>query len=323
VLVATGASPRTLAGVEPDGERILNWQQLYDLPELPEHLVVVGSGVTGAEFASAYVALGSQVTLVSSRDRVMPSEDADAALLLEDVFVRRGMRIVKRARAAAVDRTADGVVVKLEDGGTVTGSHCLIAVGSVPNTTGIGLEDAGVGTDERGYVTVDRVSRTSATGIYAAGDCTGVLLLASVAAMQGRIAMWHALGDAVTPLRLSHVAANVFTDPEIATVGLGLADVERERGGVREVTLPLGTNARAKMQGVLDGFVKLYCRTGTGIVLGGVVVAPRASELILPVSMAVQNRLTVDQLAHTFTIYPSLTGSITEAARQLHLSGGL
>src|SRR5205807_2614932 len=139
VLIATGASPRLLGAAEPDGERILNWQQLYDLPELPEHLVVVGSGVTGAEFASAYLALGSGVTLVSSRDRVMPSEDADAALLLEDVFTRRGMSIVKRSRAGGVTRVADGVVVKLEDGGTVEGSHCLVAVGSVPNTQGLGL----------------------------------------------------------------------------------------------------------------------------------------------------------------------------------------
>jgi dihydrolipoamide dehydrogenase len=138
--------------------------------------------------------------------------------------------------------------------------------------------------------------------------------------MQGRIAMWHALGDAVTPLRLGHVAANVFTDPEIATVGVGQATVENDRAGVREVKLPLGTNARAKMQGVLDGFVKLYCRPGTGTVLGGVVVAPRASELILPVSIAVQNSLSVDQLAQTFSIYPSISGSITEAARQLHLA---
>ena len=322
VLVATGGSPRSLPGSEPDGERVLSWQQLYDLPELPEHLVVVGSGVTGAEFASAYLALGSRVTLVSSRDRVMPSEDADAALLLEDVFTRRGMRIAKRSRAASVTRTGDGVVVKLDDGGTVEGSHCLVAVGSVPNTGGLGLEESGVATDERGYVTVDRVSRTSVPGVYAAGDCTGVLPLASVAAMQGRIAMWHALGDAVTPLRLSHVAANVFTDPEIATVGLGQAAVEHERTGVREVKLPLATNARAKMQGVVDGFVKLYCRPGIGTVLGGVVVAPRASELILPVSLAVQNALSVDQLAQTFTIYPSISGSITEAARQLHLSAG-
>ncbi|MBV9292827.1 MAG: NAD(P)H-quinone dehydrogenase, partial [Frankiales bacterium] len=232
VLVATGASPRVLPGAEPDGERILSWQQLYDLPELPEHLVVVGSGVTGAEFASAYLSLGCPVTLVSSRDRVMPSEDADAALLLEDVFTRRGMHIAKRSRAAGVTRVPDGVVVKLDDGGTVEGSHCLVAVGSVPNTAGLGLEHVGVVTDDRGYITVDGVSRTSVPGIYAAGDCTGVLLLASVAAMQGRIAMWHALGDAVSPLRLSHVAANVFTDPEIATVGLGQAAVANDRGGV-------------------------------------------------------------------------------------------
>jgi dihydrolipoamide dehydrogenase len=157
-------------------------------------------------------------------------------------------------------------------------------------------------------------------GVYAAGDCTGLLLLASVAAMQGRTAMWHALGDTVLPLRLATVAANVFTDPEIATVGLPAVEVAVERAGVREVKLPLATNARAKMQGIEDGFVKLYCRAGTGIVLGGVVVAPRASELILPVSVAVQHGLTVDQLAHSFTIYPSISGSITEAARQLHRS---
>jgi NAD(P)H dehydrogenase (quinone) len=320
VLIATGASPRVLAGAEPDGERILNWQQVYDLPALPEHLVVVGSGVTGAEFASAYLALGSEVTLVSSRDRVMPSEDADAALLIEDVFTRRGMNIIKRARASGVRRTSDGVEVDLLDGRTIAGSHCLVTVGSVPNTRDLGLDLVGVNTDEYGCVVVDRVSRTNVQGIYAAGDCTGLLLLASVAAMQGRTAMWHALGDAVMPLRLATVAANVFTDPEIATVGILAAEAAADRGGVREVKLPLATNARAKMQGIEDGFVKLYCRPGTGTVLGGVVVAPRASELILPVSLAVQHGLTVDQLAHTFTIYPSISGSITEAARQLHLA---
>jgi dihydrolipoamide dehydrogenase len=320
VLIATGASPRVLPGAEPDGERILNWQQVYDLPDLPEHLVVVGSGVTGAEFASAYLALGSEVTLVSSRDRVMPSEDADAALLIEEVFTRRGMHIVKQARAAGVRRTDDGVEVNLVDGRTVSGSHCLVTVGSVPNTGDLALQRAGVATDDAGYIKVDRVSRTNVQGVYAAGDCTGLLLLASVAAMQGRTAMWHALGDTVLPLRLATVAANVFTDPEIATVGLPAVEASVQRSGVREVKLPLATNARAKMQNIEDGFVKLYCRSGTGIVLGGVVVAPRASELILPVSIAVQHGLTVDQLAQTFTIYPSISGSITEAARQLHRS---
>lgn len=212
VLVATGATPRQLPTAVPDGERILTWRQVYDLPELPEHLIVVGSGVTGAEFASAYLAMGVQVTLVSSRDRVMPHEDADAAMAIERVFRTRGMSILNNSRADAVRRTADGVEVELSDGRKVAGSHALIAVGSIPNTADLGLAEYGVALARGGYVTVDRVSRTNVPGIYAAGDCTGVLPLASVAAMQGRIAMWHALGEAVRPLRLRTVAANVFTD---------------------------------------------------------------------------------------------------------------
>ena len=318
VLLATGAHPRVVAGAEPDGERVLDWRQLYDLPELPEHLVVVGSGVTGAEFANAYLAVGSQVTLVSSRARVLPGEDADAAELLEEVFARRGMN-VRRGRADRVERTEKGVVVHLTDGTTVEGSHALMTVGSVPNTGGMGLEEVGVALTEQGFVQVDRVSRTTVPGIYAAGDCTGVLMLASVAAMQGRIAMWHALGEAVAPLRLSTVAANVFTDPQVASVGVTQGQVESGTIPVQTVMLPLATNARAKMLGITDGFVKIFCRPGSGTVLGGVVVAPNASELIMPISLAVQNGLTAEQIAHTFSIYPSLSGSVTEAARQLML----
>jgi dihydrolipoamide dehydrogenase len=316
VLIATGARPRTLPAAVPDGERILSWEQVYDLDELPERLVVVGSGVTGAEFASAYNALGSEVVLVSSRDRVLPGEDEDAARVLEDVFARRGMTVLSRSRASAARRVGDGVVVTLEDGREIEGSHVLMAVGSLPNSEALGLENAGVRRAPGGYVEVDRVSRTSVRGVYAAGDVTGVLMLASVAAMQGRIAMRHALGDAVHPLDLSTVSSNVFTDPEIATVGVTQAAADA--AGLHVIKLALATNARAKMQGIHDGFVKLFCRAGSGSVEGGVVVAPRASELIYPVALAVQNRLTVDQVAGTFTVYPSLSGSLAEAARQLH-----
>ncbi|SDQ11564.1 dihydrolipoamide dehydrogenase [Quadrisphaera sp. DSM 44207] len=318
VLVATGSYPRTLPDAEPDGERILTWKQLYRLQELPERLVVVGSGVTGAEFASAYDALGSDVVLVSSRDRVLPGEDVDAAEVIEDVFRRRGMTVLSRSRAQEVKRVGDGVVVALADGRTVEGSHCLLAVGSIPSTAGIGLEEAGVQLSESGHVEVDRVSRTSVRGVYAAGDCTGVLPLASVAAMQGRTAMRHALGDAVQPLKLRTVAANVFTAPEIATVGWSQAQIESGEAQGEVVKLPLVGNARAKMQGIHDGFVKLFCRTGSGTVIGGVVVAPRASELIFPVALAVEHRLTVDQVAQAYSVYPSLSGSLTEAARRLH-----
>ncbi|WP_034088576.1 NAD(P)H-quinone dehydrogenase [Streptacidiphilus albus] len=319
VLIATGNHPRELPEAAPDGERILNWTQLYDLDELPEELIVVGSGVTGAEFAGAYQALGSKVTLVSSRDRVLPGEDPDAATVLEDVFKRRGMNVMSRSRAESVQRVGDKVEVTLADGRVITGSHCLMAVGSIPNTAGMGLEEVGVALSEGGQVKVDRVSRTSAPGVYAAGDCTGVFMLASVAAMQGRIAMYHALGDAVQPLNLKTVASNVFTDPEIATVGYSAADVECGKMDAVCVKLPLRGNPRAKMQGIRDGFVKLFCRPGTGIVVGGVVVAPRASELIHPISLAVELNLTVEQVANAFTVYPSVSGSIAEAARQLHI----
>jgi pyruvate/2-oxoglutarate dehydrogenase complex dihydrolipoamide dehydrogenase (E3) component len=315
LLIATGASPRSLPDGVPDGMRILTCRQLYDLAELPEELIVVGSGVTGAEFASAYQALGSQVTLVSSRERVLPHEDKDAAVVIEGVFRRRGMNVLARSRAETVHRKGDGVVVTLHDGRQVTGSHCLLTVGMVPSTRGIGLAETGVNLDARGFIEVDRVSRTSAQGIYAAGDCTGVLMLASVAAMQGRIAMWHALGEAVQPIRLSHVASTIFTDPEIASVGVSQAAVDRGEVQARVARLPLATNPRAKMGGLRDGFVKIFARPGTGLVLGGVVVAPRASELILPLSIAVEQNLSVDQLAHTFSVYPSLSGSVTEAAR--------
>ncbi len=317
ILLATGTRPRELPEATPDGERILTWKQVYGLEEVPEHLVVVGSGVTGAEFASAYNALGAKVTLVSSREMVLPGQDEEAARVLQDVFARRGVDLRPRSRAAAVRREGDRVVVTLTTGHTIDASHCLMAVGAVPNTEDLGLEAAGIATNG-GYIPVDKVSRTNARGVYAAGDVTGVFALASVAAMQGRIAMWHSLGDAVTPLDLGRVSSNVFTSPEIATVGVTQQHVEAGLSTAVGVMVPLRGNARAKMQNITEGFVKLFCLPITGIIVGGVVVAPHASELIHAISVAVAERVTVESFSHDFTVYPSISGSIAEAARRLH-----
>ncbi|GMA20376.1 hypothetical protein GCM10025862_23970 [Arsenicicoccus piscis] len=138
--------------------------------------------------------------------------------------------------------------------------------------------------------------------------------------MQGRTAMWHALGDAVAPINLHGVSATIFTDPEIATVGVSQREIEDKNLDCATITMPLGTNPRAKMDRVTDGFIKLFAASASGVVVGGVIVAPKASELIFPVALAVTNRLTVDQVAHTFTVYPSITGTIAEAARRLHPS---
>lgn len=324
ILVAVGASPRELPTAVPDGERIFNWKQLYAMTELPEHLIVVGSGVTGAEFASAYNRLGAKVTLVSSRDRVLPGEDADAAELLEKVFQDNGLTVVARSRAEAVERTETGVRVELSGEGAadtpyVEGSHALVAVGGIPNTAGLGLEDVGVELTESGHVKVDGVSRTTVPSIYAAGDCTGNLALASVAAMQGRIAVAHLLGDALKPLRPHLLASNIFTSPEIATVGVTQAQVDSGQYQADVLRLDFATNPRAKMSGVQEGFVKIFARQGSGTVIGGVVVSPRASELIYALALAVTHKLHVDDLADTFTVYPSMSGSIAEAARRLHV----
>ena len=321
VVVAVGASPRILDTAQPDGERILTWKQLYDLKSVPEHLIVVGSGVTGAEFASAYRSLGAEVTLVSSRDQVLPGEDADAAKVIQGVFKRSGMTLLNKARAKAVTRDGDTVTVHLEDGQTVTGSHCLLAVGAIPNTANLSLEKAGVQTDDSGHIIVNRVARTSVPSIYAAGDCTNFWPLASVATMQGRAAIFHSLGEMVQPINERNIAANIFTQPEIATVGIDETDIEQGKLVAKAVTykLPLKTNARAKMMGIKDGFVKIFASQGSGVVLGGVIVAPKASELIFPLALAVEHRLTVDQVASAFAVYPSLVGSIPDVARAMHV----
>ena len=318
IIVSVGATPRELPDAKPDGERIFTWAQLYNLQELPEHMIVVGSGVTGAEFASAYSYLGSEVTLISSRDTILPSSDADAASVIETVFRRTGINIQSRSRADKVVNTGSGVEVTLSTGEIIKGSHCLMAVGAIPNTAGLGLEEAGVVLTESGHVDVNKVARTSRANVYAVGDCTTFMPLASVSSMQGRTAVFHTMGDVSAPTNLRHVTANIFTAPEVATVGWTEKDVQdgKVNGFVRKIML--NTNPRAKMQGIEDGFIKLICSTG-GTVIGGVVVAPRASDLIYSIAIAVENRLTVDELARTFTVYPSLSATIQEAAQDLHL----
>jgi len=317
VLISTGSRPRTLPFSRPDGERVFTSRELYNLDELPERLVVVGSGATGAEYAHAFARFGSEVHLISSRDQILPSEDPDAAAVIEDSFERWGMTIHRRKRAIGMERGPDGVRVDLGDGQWVEATHALFCIGQVPHSARLGLESAGVEIAEGGAIPVDNVSRTNVHTIYAAGDVTGRVMLASTAAMQGRNAMWHALGSAVWRMRWDAVPACIFTDPEVATVGLSAEDAAASNYPVQSVTLPFTGNSRAKMEEDTDGFVKIHAMEGSGTILGGAIVGANASDLIHALSVAIDNRLTVAQLAHSFTIYPSMSGSVAEAARLL------
>jgi pyruvate/2-oxoglutarate dehydrogenase complex dihydrolipoamide dehydrogenase (E3) component len=317
VLVATGSRPRVLPFSSPDGEQVFTSRELSALRELPERLIVVGSGATGAEYAHAFARFGSDVHLISSRDQILPSEDPDAAKLIEDSFERWGMTIHRRRRAVDMERGSSGVRVRTGVHEWIEGTHALYAIGQVPSSQGLGLEGVGVELDERGAICVDGVSRTNIHTIYAAGDVTGGVMLATTAAMQGRIAMWHALGMPVAPLRRDAIAACVFTYPEVASVGMCTVEAKSSQLPIETVCLPLAGNSRAKMAESTDGFIKIHAMQGAGTVLGGLVVADRASELITPLSVAVFNRLTVSQLAYAFSIYPSLSGSVQETARLL------
>jgi NAD(P)H dehydrogenase (quinone) len=313
-MISTGSAPRRPDWAPVDGKRVLTTRDCYHLGLVPEHIVIIGSGVTGVEFTHIFESLGSKVSLVVSRQQILPHRDPEVAAVLEETFLDRGIRLVIGARAVDIEVGDSELVVVCDDGRRITGSHALLAVGSYPLSAGIGLEEAGVEVDDGGYIKVDEYQRTSASHIYAAGDVTGQMLLSSVASMQGRKIARHALNLPVQPLDYSKVAEAIFTEPEIASVGL--VDVEAAAIGrkVRTTKVPFASNARSVLQHYLRGFVKVTTDPATGVVLGGTIVGHRASELIGSIALAVQARVTAQTLLETLMVHPSMTEAITDAA---------
>ena len=312
-LLSTGSRPRVPAWAPVDGERVLTTRHAYHLAELPEHLVVVGSGVTGVEMVHIFSSLGSRVTLLVSRHHVLPHRDPEVATVLEEDFLERGVALVKGSRASGMTVGEDAVTVTTEDGRKLEGSHALLAVGSIPNSEGLGLESAGIETDH-GYVPVDEFQRTTVPHIYAAGDLTGQMPLSSVASMQGRKIARHVTGHHVKPIDYAKVSAAIFTEPEIASVGLEEVDAAAKGRRVRITKVPFAANPRALIQGQPRGFAKVISDPATHVVLGGTVVGHHASELIASIALAVTARVRVDVLVETLMVHPSLSESITEAA---------
>lgn len=312
-LVSTGSAPRVPDWAPVDGVRVLTTRDCYDLEKVPEHIVVIGSGVTGVEFTHIFESMGAQVSLVVSRQQILPHRDPEVAAVLEEDFLERGVKLIIGARAVAVEVSADGVVVTCDDGRVIDGSHALLAVGSIPLTAGLGLENAGIALDGA-HVRVDEYQRTTAPHIYAAGDVTGQMLLSSVASMQGRKIARHAMNLPVEPLDYSKVAEAIFTEPEIASVGLGDVNAAAQGRKVRTTKVPFAANARSVLQHFTRGFVKLTSDPATGVVLGGTIVGHRASELIGVIALAVRARVTAQTLIETLMAHPSMTEAITDAA---------
>jgi dihydrolipoamide dehydrogenase len=317
VLLATGSYPRIPDWAEVDGDRVLSTRQAYPPPVIPEHLVVIGSGVTGVEFVHMFWALGSDVTLIVSRQQVLPNKDPEVAAALEAEFLSRGVKLCIGARAVGIDRDESGVVVRCDDGRSIAGSHALICIGSIPSSEGLGLESAGVTVNGRSHVPVNHHCQTNVAHIYAAGDLSGRLPLASVAAVQGHSAAEHAMGlhsRQHRHLDYDKAASAIFTEPEIADVGLPEAEAFALGRKIRVTKVPYAANSRALIDGDSRGFVKLVSDPATGMVLGGSIVGAHAAELVSVIALAVTANLRVVDLAESLFVHPALAEALAEAA---------
>ncbi len=317
IVLACGSRPRIPEWASVDGDRVLSTRDAYPPRTLPSHAVVIGSGVTGVEFVHMFESMGSEVTLVVSRQQVLPQKDPEVAAALETDFLRRGIHLFKGARATAIEREGDEVVVRCDDGRTARGSHALLAIGSVPNSEGLGLDAAGV-VSENGYVPVDNLMRSNVAHIFAAGDLSGRLPLSSVAAMQGRKIAEYVMGKSGrAPERVidyDKAASAIFTEPEIADVGLAEADAFAEGRKVRVTKVPFATHAKALINDDSRGFVKIVSDPATGVVLGGSIVGRHAAELISILAVAVTNGLTVTDIHESLLVHPTLAEALSEAA---------
>ena len=317
ILLATGSRPRIPDWVHVDHERILTTRDAYPPSVIPEHIAVIGSGVTGVEFTHMFSSLGSEVTLVVSRQQVLPQKDPEVAAVLEDEFVRRGVHLIKGARAKSIENTGDEVVIAFDDGRVLHVSHAVLTLGSIPNSQGLGLEEAGVEADDAGYIPNNRHCQTNVPHIYVAGDLSGKLPLSSVASMQGRKIAEHVMQlQALEHRHLDYdkAASAIFTEPEIADVGIAEADAFAEGRKIRVTKVPFASNPKALISGDARGFVKIISDPATGVVLGGSIVGRNAAELISVVSLAVTCGLRTVDLVDSLFVHPALAESIADAA---------
>ncbi|MFN8040267.1 MAG: FAD-dependent oxidoreductase [Acidimicrobiales bacterium] len=319
VLLSTGSRPRIPTWAPIDGRRVLTTRDAYPPAELPKQLVVIGAGVTGVEFVHMFSSFGCEVTFIVSRQQVLPQKDPEVAAALEDDFLRRGVRLFKGARAESidVDDLAGTVTVSCDDGRRASGTHAILAIGSVPNSESLGLEAAGVEVDAGGYVVIDHNCQSTVPHIYAAGDLSGKLPLSSVASMQGRKIAEHAMGLHVGPHRhldYEKAASAIFTVPEIADVGLAEADAFAEGRKIRVTKVPFSANAKALIDNDPRGFVKILSDPATGVVLGGSIVGRHAAELISVLALAVTAGLRVTDIVESLLVHPALAEALSDAA---------
>lgn len=323
-VLATGSTCAHLPFIEMDGERIIDSDDILQTTELPDHLIVLGAGAVGTEYASCYKRYGSDVTLIEMEDHIVPNEDRDVSKALEKSFSKQGIEVRTGQKVTDVTRAGDGdgagveAIVEDVDGGgseTIEGSHFLVAVGRAAVTDDVGLEGTGVETTDRGYVEVDEQMRTGEDWVYAIGDIVeGTPWLAHVASHEGIVAVDAAAGNDVHPIDYDHCPMCTYCSPEVASVGLTEREAESRGYDVKTGQFPFSANGKASIVGQEEGFVKIVSEEKYDEFLGLHIVGPKATELITEGTVAMELESTVLEIQHTIHPHPTLSEAVGEAA---------
>ena len=306
ILIATGSSALDFPGMRFDGKKIISSDEIIALQSIPRSLLIVGGGVIGCEFASLFSMLGTQVTVVEKTPRLLPLEDAEISKRIEGIFKKKGIKVACSTEAAAFN-VSDFELV-------------LIAVGRKPQCNIPGLSQAGVRL-ERGAVLVDDYLKAGPQNIYAAGDCTAKLMLAHFAGYQGRLAVENMFSSAPRKMRLDNVPNCIFTDPEVASVGLSEETAASSNVEVKAVRLDFMGLGMARVLGETQGFIKIICGRKDDRVLGACIVGPKATEIIGALSVAVSAGMTTEGLRRVIFAHPTISESVAEALNQADYGG--
>jgi dihydrolipoamide dehydrogenase len=312
-LIATGSVPIFPPSMKPDGKRILAPRFMSSLASLPEWLIMVGGGVTGSEFAYLFRMLGSEVTVVTDMPRLLPRADEEVSQALEHAFEQMGIRVMFSSPVESVMATPGEVRVQLSDGSVLEATHAFIAIGRRPDLSRLNLEAVGLQPTPQG-VPVNEYLQSQVPHLYIAGDAAGAPFTVNRGWAQARVAVRHALGVPVEPFRADLVVEAVYTQPQVAQVGLTEAQTREQGLKVKVLRARYADNLKAQLLGEREGFVKLVVDEATGQLLGGSAVGSHAADVLAPLAVAMALGGTLESLASVYPAHPTLVELLTEAA---------
>ncbi len=316
IIIATGSEPALIPAFKIDGVNIITSTEALNLTEIPKSLLIIGGGVMGCEFATLFSKFGSEVKIVELLPTILSTEDKPVVRVIAKGFKTSGVEVLTGVMVDSVDVVDEGVKTTLKDGTEIITEKVLVSIGRSFNTKGIGLETVGVEL-ENGHIKVNEKMETSVAGIYAIGDVVGGLLLAHVASVEGEVAVVNALGgDKV--MDYSVIPAGIFTDPEIASVGLREKDAKEQGLDIKVGRFPYAASGKALAMGEGDGFVQIVADAATDKILGASIVGAHATDLLGEVALAVKAGHTAQDIIDTVHAHPTLPEVVLEAAEDVH-----